>query len=88
MDEGLPGIAMVNEKGKKIIAMGGDEKGYGLVIMDENETERVGLGFNRGHTGVAIYDDSGKYVRGMIREKNGTHYSSYMDENGKEVIER
>jgi hypothetical protein len=88
MDEGLPSIAMVDEKGKKIMAMGGDEKGYGLVIMDENEVERVGLGFNEGHTGFAIYDDSGKYVRGMIRQKNGIHYSSYVDENGKEIIER
>jgi hypothetical protein len=27
-------------------------------------------------------------VRGMIRQKNGAHYSSYIDENGKEIIER
>ena len=27
---------MANEYGKKILAMAGDAKGYGLVIMDEN----------------------------------------------------
>jgi hypothetical protein len=88
MDEGVPSVVMVDENGKKILAMGGDKKGYGLVVMDENEVERVGLGVNEGNTGVAIYDDTGKYVRGMIRQKNGVHYSSYVDENGKEVIER
>jgi hypothetical protein len=35
-----------------------------------------------------IFDDNGKYVRGMIRQKNGIHYSSYLDENGKEIIVR
>ena len=88
MDEGVPSLAMVNEKGKKTIAMGGDDRGYGLVIMDENEVERVGLGFKEGNTGVLIYDDNGQYVRGMVRQKNGTHYSSYVDENGKEIIVR
>ncbi len=88
MDMGLPSFALTDENGKKIMAMGGDEKGYGLVIMDENEVERVGMGFNEGHTGVMIYDDKGKYVRGMIREANGVHYSSYVDENEKEVIVR
>jgi hypothetical protein len=68
--------------------MGGDDRGYGLVIMDDNEVERVGLGLKEGNTGVLIYDDNGIYVRGMIRQKNGTHYSSYMDENGKEIIVR
>jgi hypothetical protein len=88
MDEGLPSLAVVGEKGKKIMAMGGGGMGYGLVIMDENEMERVGLGFKEGNTGVMIFDDNGQYVRGMIRQKNGTHYSSYVDENGKEVIKR
>ena len=88
MDEGVPSVAMTDENGKKILALGGDEKGYGFVIMGENEVERVGLGFKEGNTGVAIYDDNGKYVRGMIRQKNGTHYSSYVDENGKEIIVR
>ena len=88
MDEGVPSVAFTDENGKKIVAMGGDEKGYGLVIMDENEVERAGLGFKEGNTGVMIYDDNGRYVRGMIRQKNGTHYSSYVDENGKEVIMR
>lgn len=57
-------------------------------IMDENEVERAGLGIKEGNTGVMIYDDNGQYVRGMIRQKNGTHYSSYVDENGKEIILR
>ena len=86
LDEGVPSVVMVNENGKKILAMGGDEKGYGFVIMDENEVERAGMGYKDGDTGFAIYDDQGKYVRGMIRQKNGVHYSSYVDENGKEVI--
>jgi hypothetical protein len=68
--------------------MGGDEKGYGFVVMDSNEVERAGLGFKSGNTAVALYDDDGKYVRGMIRQANGIQYSSYVDENGKEVIER
>ena len=88
LDEGVPSVVMVDENGKKILAMGGDEKGYGFVIMDENEVERAGLGFKDGDTGFAIYDDQGKYVRGMIRQKNGVHYSSHLDENGKEVIVR
>ena len=88
MDEGVPSLAMLSEKGKKTMAMGGDERGYGLVIMDENEVERAGLGFKEGNTGVLIYDDNGQYVRGMIRQRNGTHYSSYVDENGKEIIGR
>jgi len=88
MDEGVPSVALTDENGKKILAFGGDEKGYGFVIMGENEVERVGLGFKEGNTGVAIYDDNGQYVRGMIRQKNGTHYSSYVDENGKEIIVR
>jgi hypothetical protein len=86
LDEGVPSVVMVDENGKKILAMGGDEKGYGFVIMDDNEVERAGLGFKDRDTGVMIYDDHGKYVRGMIRQKNGVHYSSHVDENGKEVI--
>jgi hypothetical protein len=88
MDEGLPSIAIVDQKGDKILAIGGDERGYGFVVMDENEVERVGMGFKEGNAGLAIYDDNGEYVRGMIRQRNGTHYSSYVDENGKEVIMR
>ena len=88
MDEGVPSVALVNDKGKKFLAMGGDEKGYGFVIMDGNEVERAGLGFNAGNTGIMIYDDKGQYVRGMIREANGTHYSSYVDANGRETIMR
>ena len=88
MEGELPSIAVVNEKGKKIMAIGGDESGYGLVIMDEKEVERAGVGFKEGNTGFVIYGDNGQYVRGMIRQKNGVHYSSYVDENGKEVIMR
>jgi hypothetical protein len=88
MDEGVPSLAMTNENEKKILAMGGDMKGYGFVVMDENEVERAGMGFKEGDAGVVIYDDQGQYVRGMIRQKNGTHYLSYVDENGKEIIER
>ena len=86
LDEGVPSVVMVDENGKKILAMGGDEKGYGFVVMDENEVERAGMGFKNGDTGVMIYDDHGKYVRGMIRQKNGVHYSSHVDENGKEIF--
>jgi len=88
MDEGVPSLAMTNENEKKILAMGGNMMGYGFVVMDENEVERAGMGFKEGNVGVVIYDDKGQYVRGMIRQKNGTHYTSYMDENGKEIIER
>jgi len=88
MDEGVPSVAMTNENGKKILAMGGDERGYGFVVMDENEVERAALGFKKGDTGVIIYNDKGEYVRGMIRQKNGVNYFSYVDENGKEIIER
>jgi hypothetical protein len=88
MDEGIPSLAMVDEKEKKILAMGGNEKGYGFVVMDDNEVERAGLGFNGGNAGVMLYDYNGQYVRGMIRQKNGTHYFSYVDENGKEIFER
>jgi hypothetical protein len=86
MDEGVPSVAVTDENGKKILAIGGDKKGYGFVVMDENEVERAGLGFKEGNTGVAIYDETGKYVRGMIRQADGVHYSSYVDENGKEII--
>jgi hypothetical protein len=90
MDKGIPSLAMVDEKGKKIIAMGGDESsGYGLVVMDQNEVERVGVGIDKqGNSGVMIYNDHGQYVRGMIRQPNGVHYDSYVDENGKEITER
>ena len=88
MDEGIPSLVITNENEKKILAMGGDMKGYGFVVMDENEVERVGVGFNKGDAGIVIYDDKGQYVRGMIRQKNGTHYMSYVDENGNEIIER
>jgi hypothetical protein len=88
VEGGLPSMAIVNEKGKKIMGLGGNDKGYGFVVMDENEVERAGLGFKDGNTGLALYDDTGEYVRGMIRQSNGAHYTSYVDENGKEILER
>jgi len=88
MDEGVPSVALVNDKGKKFLAMGGDERGYGFVIMDENEVERAGLGLKEGTTGIVLYDDKGQFVRGMIREANGTHYSSFVDANGRETMMR
>jgi hypothetical protein len=86
MDMGIPSLAMTDENGKKIIGLGGDESGYGLVIMDGNEVERAGIGYKEGSTGIAIYDDKGQYVRGMVNESGGKHYSSYIDENGNEII--
>lgn len=88
LDEGLPSMAMVNERGRKIIAIGGDDRGYGLAVMDENEVERVALGFKEGASGFALYNEQGQYLRGMIRQKDGVHYWSSVDEKGKEVILR
>jgi len=88
MDMGLPSFAMVDENGKKIMAMGGNKKGYGLVIMDEKEVERAGIGYDQGNAGIMLYDDKGQYVRGIIREANGNHYSSYIDDNGREIVVR
>jgi hypothetical protein len=89
-DKGMPSLAMVDEKGKKVIAIGGDESsGYGLEILDQNEVARVGLRIDKqGNSGLTIYNDRGQYVRGMIRQQNGAHYDSYVDESGKEIIER
>ena len=86
IEGGLPSMAIVNEKGKKLMGLGGNDSGYGFVIMDENEVERAGLGYKNGNTGLALYDETGKYVRGIIRQKNGTHYASYVDETGKEIL--
>ena len=88
MDEGVPSIAITDDNEKKILAMGGDERGYGFVVMDGNEVERAALGFKEKDTGVIIYNDKGESVRGMIRNKDGVNYSFYVDENGKEIIER
>lgn len=84
MDRGIPSLAMTDENGKKLIALGGDSDGYGLVIMDGNEVERAGIGFKEGHTGVAIYDDQGQSVRGMVLEANGEHYLFSRDARGNE----
>jgi hypothetical protein len=86
LEEGLPSMVIVDEKGKKIIGMGGDERGYGLSIMDGNEVERAGIGFKEGNSGVVLYDETGQYVRGMIRQKDGLHYFSYMDDSGQEMV--
>lgn len=89
MDQGIPSIAMTNEAGKKVIGLGGNADGYGLVVMSAEEVERVGMGIDgKGNSGVVLYDSQGKYVRGMVQEKNGVHFTSYIDENGKEVIHR
>lgn len=87
MDQGIPGIALVDEKGTKIIAMGGDANGYGLMVNDSMEVKRVGLGYKDGNAGIMLYDEKGEYVRGLIRQKDGLNYSSYFDKNGKEIFE-
>jgi len=88
MDKGLPGIALVDEKGSKILAMGGSEKeGYGLLISDNKEVKRIGLGFRDGNAGIMLYDEKGQYVRGLVRQQDGLHYFSYFDKDGKEVFE-
>jgi hypothetical protein len=89
MDEGVPSLAVANKDGKKIVGLGGDDKGYGFVVMDANEVERAGFGMDgKGTSGFVLYDDQGQYVRGILRQQDGTHYSSFVDENGKEVIHR
>lgn len=88
MDQKIPSIAIADTKGKKIIGIGGGETGYGLTLMDEKEVERIGVGFHKGNSGFMIFDDQGAYVRGIIRQNDGTHYTSHIDENGKEIISR
>lgn len=90
MDKGVPSLAMVDEKGKKIIGLGGDKaSGYGLIVMDQNQVERVGVGIDKqGNSGIMFYNDHGQYVRGIILQQDGTHYNSHVDENGNEIIER
>ena len=88
MDGDVPGVALVNENGKKILAMGGDERGYGLSILDEGEVQRASIGYKNGFTGVILLDDQGQYVRGMIRDSNGSHYFSHVDAKGVEIIDK
>ena len=89
MEEGIPSMAITTSQGKKVLGIGGDKDGYGFVVMDANEVERVGMGVDaKGNSGFVIYDDKGQYVRGMIRQGDGVHYSSYMDEKGNEVVHR
>ena len=87
MDEGIPGIALVDEKGAKILAMGGGGEGYGILINDKEEVQRIGLGYKDGDAGIMLYDDKGQYIRGMFRQKDGLNYFSYIDADGKEVLE-
>jgi len=87
MDEGIPGIALVDEKGAKILAMGGGGEGYGILINDKEEVQRIGLGYRDGDAGIMLYDEKGQYVRGMFRQKDGLNYFSYIDADGKEVFE-
>lgn len=88
MDKGLPGIALVDEKGSKILAMGGSSKdGYGLLISDDKEVQRIGLGFRDGNAGIMLYDEKGQYLRGLVRQQDGLHYSSYFNKDGEEVFE-
>ena len=88
MEKEIPSFVIADVNGKKIIGLGGGKTGYGIAIMDKNEIERVGMGFQNENSGFMIFDDHGKYIRGMIRQKDGIHYSSYVDENGKEIIGR
>ncbi len=88
MDEGIPGIAIVDKEGAKILAMGGTiENGYGVIINDKKEVQRVGLGYKGGTAGIMLYDDKGEYTRGLVRQEDGLHYASYIDKNGKEMFE-
>jgi len=88
MDGDVPGIALVNKQGKKILALGGDERGYGLVVLDENEVQRASIGYKAEYTGVILLDDKGQYVRGMVRDANGSDYFSHVDKNGEEIIDK
>jgi hypothetical protein len=87
MDEGIPGIALVDENGAKILAMGGGGEGYGILINDKEEVQRIGLGYKNGDAGIMLYDENGEYVRGMFRQKDGLNYLSHIDADGKEVFE-
>lgn len=88
MDQGVPGIALLDKDGAKIIAMGGTrDKGYGILVNDGEEKQRIGLGYNGGNAGIMLYDDEGRYVRGLIRQDDGSHYASYIDKEGTEVFE-
>ena len=87
MDEGIPGIALVDEKGAKILAMGGGGEGYGILINDKTEVQRIGIGYKDGDAGIMLYDEKGEYVRGMFRQKDGLNYFSYIDADGNEVLE-
>lgn len=85
-DSGVPSIAMTDDNGKKVIGLGGTTDGYGLVIMDGNEVERAGIGFKNGSSGFALFNKQGQYIRGMVQRPDGSHFTSYADKNGKEIM--
>jgi len=88
MDDGMPGIALVDKEGAKILAMGGTvEKGYGIIINDKKAVQRIGLGYKDGNAGIMLYNEKGQYVRGLIRQEDGLNYASYIDDNEKEIFE-
>lgn len=88
MDEGMPGIALIDEKGSKVLAMGGSAKdGYGMLISDDQQIQRIGLGFKEGNAAIMLYDEKGQYVRGLVRQQDGLHYASHIDKEGKEVFD-
>ena len=86
MDGGVPSIAITDGSGNKIMALGGNEQGYGLVIMDEKEVERAAIGYKMGNSGVAIFNDKVEYLRGMVQRADGSHFTSYVNPDGKEVM--
>jgi len=68
--------------------MGGTiEKGYGIIINDKKEVQRIGLGYKEGNAGIMLYNEKGQYVRGLIRQEDGLNYASYIDDNEKEIFE-
>lgn len=88
MDKGIPGIALVDENGSKVLAMGGSAKdGYGMLISDDQQVQRIGLGFKDGNAGIMLYDEKGEYIRGFVRQKDGLHYASHIDKEGNEVFD-
>ncbi len=66
---------------------GGDKDGYGMLISDNKEVQRIGLGFRDGNAGIMLYDDKGQYVRGMVRQKDGLELLLLYRQDGKEVFQ-
>lgn len=86
MDEGVPSIAITDPEGNKIMALGGDAEGYGLVIMDEKQVERAAIGYKMGNSGMVIFNNKGEYLRGMVQRADGSHFTSYVNSRGEEII--